>query len=127
MAVIQRNLPLYAARLRRAQIPRAYFKLGDSGLIAGAVAIVCILSILFLAQTGRVATAGYELQELQHEHTLLVQEAEQYEYRIARASRLDVVADRAQKLGMRPATSEQQRYLTIELPTVPVVANAAQQ
>jgi cell division protein FtsL len=127
MAVIQRNLPLYAARLRRAQIPRAYFKLGDSGLIAGAVAIVCILSILFLAQTGRVATAGYELQELQQEHSLLTQEAEQYEYRIARASRLDVIADRAQKLGMRPAVNEQQRYITIELPAVPVVANAAQQ
>lgn len=127
MAVIQRNLPLYAARLRRAHIPRAYFKLGDSGLIAGAVAIVCILSILFLAQTGRVATAGYELQELQHAHALLVQEAEQHEYRIARASRLDVIADRAQTLGMRPAINEQQRYVTIELPAVPVVANAAQQ
>lgn len=127
MAIIQRNLPLYTARLRRAQIPRAYFKLGDSGLIAGAVAIVCILSILFLAQTGRVATAGYELQELQREHNLLVQEAEQYEYRIARASRLDVIGERAQALGMRRATNEQQRYLTIELPAVPVVANANQE
>lgn len=124
MAVIQRNLPLYTARLRRAHIPRGYFKLGDSGLIAGAVAIVCILSILFLAQTGRVATAGYELQQLQHEHTLLVQEGEQYEYRIARASRLDVVTERAQQLGMRPASNEQRRFVTIELPAVPVVANA---
>ena len=124
MAIIQRPLPVQAVRLRRAQIPYGYFKLGDSGLIAGAVAIVCILSILFLAQTGRVATAGYELQQLQHEHALLQQEAEQYEYRIARASRLEVIADRAQKLGMRPATNDQQRYLTIELPAVPVVANA---
>lgn len=124
MAMIQRHLPLYTARLRRAQIPRAYFKLGESGLIAGAVAIVCILSILFLAQTGQVASAGYELQELQREHQLLLHEAEQYEFRIARASRLDLIAERAQALGMRPATSSQLRYATIELPAVPVVADA---
>lgn len=124
MAVIQRHLPLSTARLRRAQIPRAYFKLGQSGLIAGAVVIVCLLSILFLAQTGRVATAGYELQVLEREHVQLMNEAQQYEYRIAQASRLDSIAERAQKIGMRPATSEQLRFATIEVPAVPVVADA---
>jgi hypothetical protein len=85
--------------------------------------IVCILSLLFLAQTGRVATAGYHLQELEREHTQLVHEAEQYKYRIATASRLDAISERAQKLGLRPAGNEQLRYSTIELPAVPVVAS----
>ena len=122
MAISQRLLPLQTARVRRAQLPTGYFKLSEAGLIAGAVAIVCILSILFLAQTGRVATAGYQLQELEQQHTQLLREAEQYEFRIAQASRLDSIAARAQALGMRSATSEQLRYATIELPAVPVVA-----
>lgn len=122
MAMSQRILPLQTARVRRAQLPTGYFKLGEAGMIAGAVAIVCILSILFLAQTGRVATAGYQLQELEQQHTVLLREAEQYEFRIAQASRLDSIAARAQALGMRPATSEQLRYATIEIPAVPVVA-----
>ena len=122
MAINQRLLPLQNARIRRAQLPIGYFKLGQSGLIAGAIAIVCILSILYLAQTGRVATAGYRLQELERERTQLLREAEQYQFRIAQASRLNAIADRAQKLGLRPATYEQQRYTTIELPAVPVVA-----
>ena len=122
MAMSQRILPLQTARVRRAQLPTGYFKLGEAGMIAGAVAIVCILSILFLAQTGRVATAGYQLQALEQQHTVLLREAEQYEFRIAQASRLDSIAARAQALGMRPATSEQLRYATIELPAVPVVA-----
>lgn len=122
MAVVQQKLPLQSARQRRAQIPQSYFKLGDSGLIAGAVAIVCLLSILFLAQTGRVATAGYELQELQNEHVQLIHQAEQYQFEIAQASRLDVITDRATKIGLRPATAEQRRYTTVEIQSVPVVA-----
>ncbi len=124
MAIDQRLLPLHSARIRRAEFPAGYFKLGDAGLIAGAIAVVCILSILYLAQTGRVATAGYRLQELEQQHTELLREAEQYEYRIAQASRLDAIAARAQALGLRPATSEQQRYTTIEVPAVAVVATS---
>jgi cell division protein FtsL len=123
MAITQQQLPLQTARVRRTQSPSSYMKLGDSGLIVGAVVIVCILSLLFLAHTGRVATAGYHLQELEREHTQLLHEAEQYEYRIATASRLDAIVERAQKLGLRPATNEQLRYSTIELPAVPVVAS----
>jgi len=121
--VHQRPLPLQNARVRRAQLPSSYFNLGEPGLIAGAVAIVCLLSILFLAQTGSVATAGYELQELESEHQRLLIEAEQFEFRIAQASRLDIVSERAEKLGLRVATSDQLRYATIELPAVPVVAS----
>jgi hypothetical protein len=123
MAINQRMLPLHTARIRRAHLPIGYFKLGKPGLLLGAVAVVCLLSLLFLAQTGRVATAGYRLQQLEREHTLLLREAEQYEFRIAQASRLDVIAVRAEKIGLRPATNDQIRYATIELPAVPVVAN----
>ncbi len=120
MAVAQRKLPLQNARQRRAQLPHAYFKLGNPGLLAGAIAIVCILSIMFLAQTGHVATAGYELQELKRQQTEMMHEAEQYEFRIAQASQLNAIAERAGRLGLRPATAEQLRFTTIELPPTPL-------
>lgn len=119
MAVAQRKLPLQNARQRRAQLPQAYFKLGNPGLLAGGITIVCMLSILFLAQTGHVATAGYELQELKRQQTAMLHEGEQYEFRIAQASKLDSIAERARQLGLRPATAEQLRYTTIELPQTP--------
>lgn len=122
MAVVQRKLPLHTARLRRLHVPNAYFKLSESWLLAGVFVIVCILSIMFLAQTGRVATEGYRLQELQSEYLKAQQETEQYEFRIAQASRLDVIADKAQKLGLRPATNDQTRYATVEVPQIAVVA-----
>jgi hypothetical protein len=81
-----------------------------------------MLSILYLAQTGRVATRGYTLQELQVEHVHLLREAEQYEYRIAAANRLDSIEERATKLGLRRAAPTQLRYATIEQPAGPVVA-----
>ena len=121
MAVTAHVLPLQHARQRRTQYP-SYFKLGYPGLLAGAVIGVCILSILYLAQTGRVATRGYRLQELQEEHARLLREAEQYEYRIAAASQLDSIEARATKIGLRPATKAQLRYAMIEMPAGPVVA-----
>lgn len=121
MAVTAQALPLQHARDRRIQYPK-YFRLGYAGLLLGALATVCMLSILFLAQTGRVATRGYTLQELQNEHIGLLREAEQYEYRIATANRLDSIEERATALGMRRAVPTQLRYITIEMPTGPVVA-----
>jgi len=95
----------------------------ELGLLAGAVLIVCILSMLYLAQTSRVAGATYQLQKLQNEHAQLTHDGEQWEYRIAKASRLDVVSERAARLGLRPATGDQLRYATIEMPAVPMVAS----
>lgn len=114
MAVTVQALPLRHARERRAQFP-SYFKLGYSGLVAGGVIAVCLLSILYLAQTGRVATRGYMLQELQEQQVKLLREAEQYEYRIAVANKLDVIEARASQIGMRKASPAQLRYATIEL------------
>ena len=114
-------LPLQHVRERRVRYPR-YFRLGYAGLLAGAVMAVCMLSILYLAQTGRVATRGYMLQELQNEHVKLLREAERYEFRIATANQLDSIEARATALGLRPATPAQLRYATIEMPAGPVVA-----
>ncbi len=121
MAVTVQSLPLRNARERRAEYP-SYFRLGDVGLLAGAIVAVCILSILYLAQTGRVATRGYRLQELQERHAMLLREAEQLEYRIAAANRLDSIEERATRIGLRPAPSTQLRYVTVELSAGPVVA-----
>ncbi len=121
MAVTVQSLPLQHVRERRAQYP-SYFKLGSAGLLAGAVIAVCLLSILFLAQTGRVATRGYLLQELQDKHSTLLREAEQYEHRIAIANRLETIEQRATALGLRKAAPNQLRYATVEAPAGPVLA-----
>ena len=121
MAVTVQALPLQDARERRAQYP-SYFSLGYPGLLAIAVIAVCMLSILYLAQTGRVATRGYRLQELQDEHETLMRQAQQFEFRIAAANRLDSIEVRAQRIGLRKASPAQLRYATIELPAGPVVA-----
>lgn len=132
MAIHQTGLPLHSARVRdmsdrvrQISVPRV-FPANELRLVVGAIVIVCILSILFLAQTGRVATAGHRLEAIEREHVALVQEAQQYEYRIARASRLDMVAERAARLGLRPATSEQLVYETVDLPMVPVTASTSE-
>jgi hypothetical protein len=121
MPATAQALPLKHARERRAQYPR-YFKLGYAGLLAGTVVAVCLLSILYLAQTGRVATRGYMLETLKEQHTGLMREAEQYQYRIAAANQLDKIEERATKLGLRRATPAQLRYATIELHVGAVVA-----
>lgn len=116
------NIQMQRRRERVTPAP-APVRLRELWLLAGAVVIVCLLSVVFLAQTGRVALAGQQLQALERERIQLVQEAEQYEYRIARASRLDVVSERAARLGLRPVSNDQLRYATVEMPAQPVVAS----
>ncbi len=115
-------LPLYGMPLRRATVASSSVRVNEMKLIVSLIVVICILSVVYLAQTGRVATAGLRLQELEREHAVLMREAEQQQYRIATASRLDRIAERASALGLRPAASEQLRYATIEVPEVPVVA-----
>ncbi len=117
------TLAMSPARLRLVRVPRRPFRLGETSLMLVAVVMICVISILFLAQTGRVVTSGYQLQELEREHAQLLREAEQYQYRIAKANQLDQVAERAHELGLREAKGEQLRYATIELRAVPVVAS----
>lgn len=121
MAISSQPMPLQTARQRRGPAG-SYFRLGAAGLVAVAVMAVCLLSIVYLAQTGRVATRGYRLQALQAEQKDLLREAEQYQYRVAEANRLDVVQERATKLGLRVATPPQTRYVNIELDSRPQLA-----
>lgn len=114
MALLSHPMPLQTARQRRPYVGR-YFRLGYAGLLAGTVVVVCVLSILYLAQTGRVATRGYQLQLLEAEHKKLIREAEQYQFRIASGQKLTVIQERAEKLGLRPATPAQVRYIDVEL------------
>ncbi|GAC1360032.1 MAG: hypothetical protein NVS4B8_15130 [Herpetosiphon sp.] len=115
MAISVQQLPLQTARNRRA-LAGPYVQLGSAGLVALAFIVVCVLSILFLAQTGRVATRGYYLQALQTEEKTLKRQGEQFQYRIAAANRLDALQVRAVKAGLRPITPAQTRFITIELP-----------
>lgn len=121
MAIAMQPAPLSTIRQRRKSWG-SYFRLGHAGLLAGAVAAVCVLSILYLAQTGHVATRGYQLQKLQAEEKTLLRQADTYQYRIAKMQVLDVIQERAQMLGMRPATPAQIRYAEIPLETSPFLA-----
>lgn len=114
MALLSHPMPLQTARQRRPYVG-SYFRLGYAGLLAGTVAAVCVLSILYLAQTGRVATRGYQLQLLQAEHKKLVRDGEQYQFDIAAGQKLTIIQERAEKLGLRPATPGQIRYIDVEI------------
>lgn len=110
-------------RPRTPALRQTGMRVHELGLLVGAVLIVCILSMLYLAQTARVAERAHTLEQLDQQHVRLTHDAEQWEYRIAKASRLDVIGERAQRMGLRRATGDQLRYATIEMPATPMAAS----
>lgn len=86
-------------------------------------ALAALLALATLAQTGRVATRGYQLNKLDKEQVALVRQADQMRLQIAQARSLDRVQQRASEaLGMRVAPSAQLHYLTVEVDQLPVIA-----
>jgi hypothetical protein len=114
----QRISLIEQARARRITLPR-YFKLDGSRYLLGLVVILCLMSLIALAQTGVVATKGYEIANLQAEHTQLMRERSQLLARQAQATNLEQIRRRAAQIGLRPMTDEQVRYVYITPPAVP--------
>lgn len=114
MAVdVQRSFPLHQARARRHELSR-YLKLDGGRYLLGMTALLCLMSMIALGQTGVVATKGYAIANLEQQHTHLMREHSQLQLRLAAAQSLDTIRARAEELGLRPLTNEQARYITIE-------------
>lgn len=108
----QRNSPIQQARTRRLDLPQ-YVRLDGSRYLLGLVVILCLMSLIVLAQTGVVATKGYAIVELEARKITLEREYAQLEVRYARAQALDRVEQRAQEIGLRPRTVDQERYIEV--------------
>lgn len=101
------------ARARRLALPR-YLRLDGSRYLLGLVLMLCLMSLIVLAQTGVVATRGYAISNLEAEKVSLLRERTELQERQARAHSLERIRRRAEQNGLRPVRDEQIRYL--ELP-----------
>jgi hypothetical protein len=109
----QKISPTQQARRRRIELAR-YLNLDGSRYLFGVVLLLCLMSLISLAQTGVVATKGYALANLEAHKIELLRERSQLELRRADAHSLDRVRLRARELGMQPISEDQVQYLTIK-------------
>ena len=77
--------------------------------------VAALMSILYLAQTGRVATKGYQLEQLELQREELVRTNQQLLFEIEQSQSLANVRQRALALGFQPMQPTQARYITIEV------------
>ena len=108
----QRISTVDQARSRRLSLPR-YLQLDGSRYLLGLVVILCLMSLIVLAQTGVVATKGYAIAKLEAEKTALLRERSALQVRQARAQSLSRVRLRAEQIGLRPYSDAQVRYVTV--------------
>jgi hypothetical protein len=114
MAVNVRKLfPLEQARARRVELPR-YLRLDGGRYLIAAALLLSLMSLLSLGQTGRLATKGYQLSQLQNQQKQLMRERSAMLLRLSEAESLTSVEKRARALNLRPMAPEQARYITIE-------------
>jgi hypothetical protein len=115
MAVnMQRLFPLRQARERRRNFMH-YLKLDGSRYFLGVVVVLGLMSMITLGQTGVVATRGYAIVALEQQRTHLLRERSQLQLEYAAAQSLERVRARAEQIGLRPITAEQQvQYVTLE-------------
>lgn len=120
MAVnINRLFPLRQAKVRRRELPR-YLKIDGGRYLLAAFVLLCLMSLIVLAQTGVVATQGYAIVALEQQRTVLLRERSQLQLRQAAAQSLDRVRVRAGQIGLRPMTRDQVRYITVAPELLPV-------
>ncbi len=94
--------PIEQARLRREHLPH-YFDLHPAMRFLLAVALVCLISLLYLMQTSRVASENYRLQAAENRHAQLLRENQRLQLQIAGLRSLTRIEDIARhKLGMVP-------------------------
>jgi hypothetical protein len=113
MAVNTRRIfPLQQAKERRGSVSR-YLELDGSRYLLGAIILLCLVSLIALAQTGVVATKGYEISQLEQERVMLLRERSQLQMRLAAAQSLQEVQQRSLALGLRPMTEDQAIYMIV--------------
>jgi hypothetical protein len=113
MAVNVRKLfPLEQARARRIDLSR-YLRLDGGRYLIAAALLLSLISLISLGQTGRLATKGYQLAQLQTQQTELLRERSALLLQLSEAEALKSVERRAKMLNLRPMAPEQARYITI--------------
>ena len=86
-----------------------------SGMLVVVAIVAALMCILYLAQTGRVATQGYRLEQLDAQEAMLVRQNQQLLFEIEQSQSVNMVRERALALGFVPMKPEQARYLTITI------------
>lgn len=123
MAVnIRQFFPIQQARARRTQLAR-YLQLDDGRYLIAAAVIFALLSLISLGQTGRLATQGYELTNLQTQQRELLRTHGALQLQLSEAQSLLKIEQRGKALNMRPMTPDQVQYVTIA-PPAPATASA---
>ncbi|ABU57201.1 MULTISPECIES: hypothetical protein [Roseiflexus] len=109
--------PLYPtiqeAKERRIELLR-YLRLEGGRRLIAAALLLALMSGLNLAQTGRLATQGHAVAQLQRQQTALLRERSNLQLRLARAQSLADIERRAIRLNLRPMKPEQARYIMID-------------
>lgn len=90
-----------------------YLEFDGSRYLLRVVLVLCLMSLLTLAQTGVLATKGYHIAELESRKTILIRQRDQLHARYAEMQSLERIRSRAEQLGLRPVRREQVRYITI--------------
>jgi hypothetical protein len=78
--------------------------------------ILSLMSLISLGQTGRLATQGYELAQMQAEKTQLLRQRSALQLQLSEAASLLKIDQRANALGLHPMTPDQAHYVTVAPP-----------
>lgn len=113
MAVNTRHrITIRQAKAQRVQLPR-YLRLDRGRYLIAAALLLAMMSLLTLGQTGRLATKGYEISQLQHQRDELIRNRSAMQIQLAEAQTIEKLKKRAVEQGLRPVDFDQVRYLTV--------------
>lgn len=90
----------YAVVARERHARRIEFKRARQ--VLSIVAIVGLVSLLYLTQTSQIAATGYHIRELEEQKEKLVRENQDLRYRIGKLDSLKRIEERAAQLGFKP-------------------------
>jgi hypothetical protein len=122
MAVNTRHrITIRQAKAQRVQLPR-YLRLDRGRYLIAAALLLAMMSLLTLGQTGRLATKGYEISQLQHQRDELIRNRSAMQIQLAEAQTIEKLKKRAVEQGLRPVDFAQVRYLEVQ----PLGAEASQ-
>lgn len=66
-------------------------EVGVNALVFSTITIICIVSLIYLAHSNKVATKGYELKQLKEERSMLMTENEIWNMKIARSTAIEKI------------------------------------
>jgi cell division protein FtsL len=115
LQVVPRNVASAAEQSMAAVRPNLlrYIDLHPALAVLTGVAIIALVSVIYLTQVTTVTNANYTLQALQSEHTQLLREQQNLQLQIARAQSLTNIEKIArEKLQMVPI-GDQYEYIQI--------------